>query len=181
VSSVPKAGLSRGAYSRVVGERGLQMLGQPLEVVPEFLELAVSHRRVVRRVSKIQGARQGSVPRAAVAAWRRAARRPPGTIRGKKMSLTLSTTLLRRRANATQPLLIPAWQTSRACSRGGGQGLVLEREERNRERKGKVKRELSSRVNVWLHILILHLALNTATTENDDNIEHGLTRGMHCI
>lgn len=44
---------------------------------------------------------------------------------------------------------------------------------RERERKKKVKRELHSRVNVWLRILILHLALNT----DDDNVEHvGLTR-----
>lgn len=109
VSSVPKAG-RRSGYSRVVGERRFQVLGQPLKILPEFLELAVGHRsRRVREMSKIQGTGQGSVPRAAVAAWRRAARRPLGNVRGEKMSLTSSPMSLRRRANATQPLLIPAW------------------------------------------------------------------------
>jgi len=39
----------RFAYSRVVGERCLQVLGQPLEVVPKFLEFAVGHRHDVRK------------------------------------------------------------------------------------------------------------------------------------
>lgn len=48
VSSVPS---SPWRYSRVVGKRRLQMLGQPLEVVAELLELAVGHRHVVHVAS----------------------------------------------------------------------------------------------------------------------------------
>lgn len=101
-------------YSRVVGERCLQVLGQPLEVVPKFLELAVGHRHDVRKGER--GVEQGSVLRAAVTAWRRAACHNPQEMIRDEMSLTSSSTSLRRRADPTQPLLIPAWRTSRACS-----------------------------------------------------------------
>lgn len=93
------------------------MLGQPLEVVPKLLELAVSHRHDVRKGER--GVEQGSVPRTAVTAWRRAACHNPQEMIRDEMSLTSSSsssTSLRRRADPTQPLLIPAWRTSRACS-----------------------------------------------------------------
>lgn len=74
ISSVPKVS-SSWKYSRVVGERCLQVLGQPLEIVPKLLELAVGHRHDVHKGER--GTKQGSVPRAAVTAWRRAAHNPP--------------------------------------------------------------------------------------------------------
>lgn len=97
--------------------------------------------------------------RAAVTACRRAARHNPQEMIRDEMSLTSSPTSLRRRANPTQPLLIPAWWTSRACSFArvdGGWFSV---------RKKKIGRKRENwRVNVWLRILVLHLLLNAAST-----------------
>lgn len=131
VSSVPRVN-SPWKYSRVVGERCLQMLRQPLEIVPKLLELAVGHRHDVRKGER--GTEQGSVPRAAVTAWRRAACHNPQKVIRDEMSLTSSPTSLRRRVKPTQPLLIPAWRTSRACSFARvDEGSRSERE-RERER-----------------------------------------------
>lgn len=56
VSSVPRVS-SLWKYSRVVGERCFQVLGQPLEIVPKLLELAVGHRHDVRKDER--GTKQG--------------------------------------------------------------------------------------------------------------------------
>lgn len=139
MSSVPKADPPR-RYSRVVGERCFQVLGQPLEVVPEFFKLTVGHCHNVRKDE--QGTEQGSVPRPAVTAWSRAVRHNPQEMIRDKMSLTSSPTSLRRRANPTQPLLIPAWRTSRACSfvRVDGGWFSARKKERGRKRGSEGER-----------------------------------------
>lgn len=73
--------------SRVIGERCLEMLRKSFKVMAKFLELGVGHSAANRW--KTHGV--GSILKAAVTAWRRAARRPPES-RGK-MSLALETTV----------------------------------------------------------------------------------------
>lgn len=58
-----------------------------------------------------------------------------------EMSLTSSPTSLRRRANPTQPLLIPAWRTSRACSFARVDGSWFSVEDRKRGRKRRRERK----------------------------------------
>lgn len=73
--------------SRVIGERCLEMLRKSFKVMSKFLELGVGHSAANQW--KTHGV--GSILKAAVTAWRRAARRPPES-RGK-MSLALETTM----------------------------------------------------------------------------------------
>lgn len=83
------------------------MLRKPFEVMSKFLELGVGH---FSRWTDEKTHGVGSILKAAVTAWRRAARRPPES-RGK-MSLTLETTTAEhQRFDAARdvPLLIPAW------------------------------------------------------------------------
>lgn len=137
---------SSEVYSRVVGKRRFQMLGQSFEVVTKLFELAVGHRR--HRVSTLkrntgvgpEGGRDGPEERAA--------RRPPRKhVRGEKMSLTSSPTS--PRANAKQPLLIPAWGTSRACSLVRGRtGVGFQPKEKKRERQSEIGGRCVLRVNV---------------------------------
>lgn len=94
------------------------------------------------RRSQGRGVEQGSVPRAAVTAWRRAACHSPQEMIRDEMSLTSSSTSLRRRADPTQPLLIPAWRTSRACSFARVDGGWYSARKREREREKKRARKL---------------------------------------
>lgn len=132
---------SRGNnHSRVVGERRFQMLGQPLKVVPKLLEFAVGHRRLGRGTGDTR--RKG---RSRGRPWRPGggdllpSTYPQETYKGKKMSLTSSSTSVRRRrANARRnPLLIPAWPTSRACSPARVDRGAASRPERARKRQNR--------------------------------------------
>lgn len=122
--------------SRVIGEWCLEMLRKSFEVMSKFLELGVGHSAVNQW--KTHGV--GSILKAAVTAWRRAARRPPES-RGK-MSLTLETTTAEhQRFDAARdvPLLIPAWWASRirwfsAARKSNGRSRGLKRLGRTRPR-----------------------------------------------
>lgn len=112
------------------------MLRKSFEVMSKFLELGVGHSAVNQW--KTHGV--GSILKAAVTAWRRAARRPPES-RGK-MSLTLETTTAEhQRFDAARdvPLLIPAWWASRirwfsAARKSNGRSRGLKRLGRTRPR-----------------------------------------------
>lgn len=90
--------------SRVIGERCLEMLRKSFKVMAKFLELGVGHSAANRW--KTHGV--GSILKAAVTAWRRAARRPPES-RGK-MSLALETTVAEhQRFDAAPTVTSPYW------------------------------------------------------------------------
>jgi len=132
--------VSREDNSRVVRERRFQMLGQSLKVVPELLELAVGHRRLRTRHGR-DTEHTGRRGRSRGRPWwpsgdLLSSTNPPGNVWGEKMSLTSSSTSLRRRrANATQtPIDSCVAVVARLLVREGGRRGYFLVEARERER-----------------------------------------------
>lgn len=133
---------AQGGNSRVVGERCLQVLGQPLEVVPKFLELAVGHRRLRTRHGR-GTEHTGHRGRSRGRPWRPGGDLLSSTYPQETYGVRRCRWRRRRRRldvvarTRRKPLLIPAWRASRACSSArvdGGRGWLLAARARERGR-----------------------------------------------
>lgn len=114
-------------YSRVVGKRRFQMLGQPFEIVTELLELAVGHRRELGELGWAwvletgvgpEGGRDGPEERELLVD-------PPGNTRTgmRKMSLTSPSTSPQRKRDAT-PIDSCVGNVARLLARAGADEVV---------------------------------------------------------